>query len=118
MCHALYSPMQVLCLVDQKSPSMDKLNYFVLQTDQMLAMYCKDAEESSVGLLTAPTIRTMDCLPSARLSDDSGSEHEDSNVESMNNNNNGDDSISVQLDTQNRNKHAISDDYNKQQVFM
>jgi hypothetical protein len=68
--------MQVLRLADQKSPSMDKLNYYVLQTDQMLAMYCKDAEERGVGLLTAPTIRAMDCSPSAGLSDDSGSERD------------------------------------------
>ncbi len=33
MCRALYAPMQVLCLADQKSPAMDKLNYYVLQTD-------------------------------------------------------------------------------------
>jgi hypothetical protein len=84
----------------------------------MLAMYCKDAEERSVGLLTAPTIRAMDFLPSAGLSDDSGSEHEDSGVESMNDNDDGDDSIAAQSDTQNSNEHAISDDNNEQQVFM
>jgi hypothetical protein len=33
MCRALYAPMQVLCLADQKMPAMDKLNYYVLQTD-------------------------------------------------------------------------------------
>ena len=69
----------------------------------MLTMYCKDAEERGVGLLTAPTIRAMDCLPSARLSDDLGSERENSGVESMNDNNNGDNSISAQSDTQNSN---------------
>ncbi len=85
----------------------------------MLAMYCKDAEERGVGLLTAPTIRAMDCSPSARLSDDSGSEREDSGVESMNDDDDdGDDSISAQSDTQNSNEHAISDDNNEQQVFM
>jgi hypothetical protein len=97
---------------------MDKLNYYVLQTDRMLAMYCKDAEERGVGLLTAPTIRAMDCLPSAGLSDDSGNEREDSSVESMNDDNDGDDSISAQSDTQNSNEHAISDDGNEQQVLM
>ncbi len=84
----------------------------------MLAMYCKDAEDHGVGLLTAPTIRAMDCSPSAGLSDDSGSEREDSGVKSMDDNDNGDDSISAQSDTQNSNKHAISGDDNKQQVFM
>jgi hypothetical protein len=62
----------------------------------MLAMYCKDAEERGVGLLTAPMIRAMDCLPSAGLSDDLGSEHEDNGVENMNNDDNGNDSISAQ----------------------
>jgi hypothetical protein len=33
MCRALYAPMRVLCLADQKSAAMDKLNYYVLQTD-------------------------------------------------------------------------------------
>ena len=44
---------------------MDKLNYYVLQTDQMLAIYCKDAEEHGAGLLTSLTIKAMDCLTSA-----------------------------------------------------
>jgi hypothetical protein len=96
MCRALYAPMQVLCLADQKSPAMDKLNYYVLQTDQMIAMYCKDAEARGVGLLTPTTITAMDCLTSAGLSDDSGSEHDENGVESVNNANNDDDTISVQ----------------------
>jgi len=46
--------------------------------DQMLAMYCKEAEERGAGLLTPCTIRAMDCSTSAGLSadEDSGSEHE------------------------------------------
>ncbi len=36
MCRALYAPMRVLCLADQKKPAMDKLYYYVLQTDCML----------------------------------------------------------------------------------
>ena len=76
MCRALYAPMQVLRLADQKSPAMDKLYYNVLQTDRMLAVHCKDADDRGVALLTAPTIRAMDCLTSAGLSDeDLGSEH-------------------------------------------
>ncbi len=117
MCRALYAPMRVLCLADQEMPAMDKLNYYVLQTDQMIAMYCKDAEERGVGLLTPTTITTMDCSTSADLSDDSGSEHDKNGVESMNDNNDGDDSISAQSDTQNSNDDDISDD-DDQQVFM
>jgi hypothetical protein len=33
MCRALYTPMRVLRLADQKTPVMDKLYYYVLQTD-------------------------------------------------------------------------------------
>jgi hypothetical protein len=75
-------------------PAMDKSNYYVLQTDQMLTLYCKDAEEHGDGLLIANTIRVMDCLPSADLSDESGSDSDDNDgIESVNDNNDGDDSI-------------------------
>ena len=116
MCHALYAPMRVtIHLADQKSPAMDKLYYYVLQTDHMLAMYCKDADDCGVALLTAPTISLMDCLTSAGLSDeDSGSEHEENGVDNINDDNSG---ISVQsLATQNSNDDGSDDD--EQQVFM
>ena len=45
MCRALYAPMRVLRLADQKSPAMDKLYYFVLQTDRMLPLWLDDAEQ-------------------------------------------------------------------------
>ena len=118
MCRALYAPMQVLCLADQKMPAMDKLNYYVLQTDPMLTLYCKDAEECGDGLLTANTIRAMDCSPSASLSNDSGSDSDKNDgIESVNNDNDGDGSISVQLETQNSNDGDVSDD-DEQQLFM
>jgi hypothetical protein len=99
-------------------PAMDKLNYYVLQTDQMLTLYCKDAEERSDGLLTANTIRAMDCSPSAGLSDELGSDSDKNDgIESMNDDNDGDNSISVQLETQNGNDGDVSDD-DEQQVFM
>jgi hypothetical protein len=114
MSHALYAPMRVLCLADQKSPAMDKLYYYVLQTDRMLAVHCKDADDRGVALLTAPTIRAMDCSTSAGLSDeDSGSEDEDNGVED----NDDDDSISAQSSaTENINDNGSYDD--DQQVFM
>ena len=56
-------------------------------------MYCKDADDRGVALLTGPTIRAMDCSTSAGLSDeDSGSEDEDNGVDD----NDDDDSISAQ----------------------
>ena len=39
MCQALYAPMRVLRLADQKTPAMDKLYFYVLQTDAMLPKY-------------------------------------------------------------------------------
>jgi hypothetical protein len=39
MCRALYAPMCVLRLADQKTPSMDKLHYYVCQTDVNLSKY-------------------------------------------------------------------------------
>ncbi len=36
MGRALYTPMRLLCLADQKTPAMDKLYYYVLQTDQII----------------------------------------------------------------------------------
>ncbi len=108
--------MQVLCLADQKSPAMDKLHYYVLQTNRMLVMYITEAEEHGTGLLTARTIRAMDSLTSAGLSDESGSEHKENDVEtSMNDDDDGDD---MQLATQNSNNNNDSSDDDDQQVFM
>ena len=44
MCRALYAPMRVLRLADQKTPSMDKLHYYVCQTDVNLSKYIEQAE--------------------------------------------------------------------------
>jgi hypothetical protein len=49
MCRVLYAPMLVLCLADQKTPAMDKLYYYVLQTDRMLPKYLQDAEEHATS---------------------------------------------------------------------
>ena len=93
---------------------MDKLNYYVLQTDRMLAIYCKEAEEHGAGLLIPCTIRAMDCSTSADLSadEDSGSEHEENGVDD----NDDDDSISAQSSaTENINDDGSDDE--EQQVF-
>jgi hypothetical protein len=88
--------------------------FFRLIACLLFAMYCKDADDRGVTLLTAPTIWAMDCSTSAGLSDeDSGSEHEDNGVDD----NNDYDSISMQsLATQNINDNGSDDD--EQQVFM
>lgn len=44
MCRALYAPMRVLHLADQKVAAMDKLHYFVMQANQIMPKYLKEAE--------------------------------------------------------------------------
>jgi hypothetical protein len=80
MCSALYAPMRVLCLDDQKLPAMDKLYYYVLQTDRMLLKYIVDAEERGGGgvLLTESTLEAMDSRSSAGISDDDNEDESDS----------------------------------------
>ena len=57
LCRALYAPMCVLRLADQKTPAMDKLYYYVLQADRMLLQYLKEAEEHvSSGALSDVTL--------------------------------------------------------------
>ena len=81
----------------------------------MLAMYCKDADDRGVALLTAPTIRAMDCSTSAGLSDeDLGSEDE---VIGVDNNDDEDSIVSAQsLATENINDNGS--DVDDLQVFM
>jgi hypothetical protein len=59
MCRALYAPMQVLQLADQKLPAMDKLYYYVIQTDQMLLKCFANAEEHEGVLLTESILEAM-----------------------------------------------------------
>jgi hypothetical protein len=68
MCRALYAPMRVLRLADQKTPAMDKLYYYVLQTDRMLPTYLQDAEELAKNFLTNDTLSAMDRPSTAGLS--------------------------------------------------
>ena len=44
MCRALYAPMRLLRLSDQKIPAMDKLYFFVLQTERMIEKWMKVAQ--------------------------------------------------------------------------
>jgi hypothetical protein len=51
MCRVLYAPMRVLRLADQQTASMDKLYFYVLQTDRMLIKWLPDCEKKSTELL-------------------------------------------------------------------
>ena len=81
MCRALYAPMRVLCLSDQKTPAMDKLYYYVLQTDRMLPKYLDDAEKLSKKFLTSDNVFIMDRPSTAGLTsltnDDNDGEEDD-----------------------------------------
>ncbi len=68
MCHALYAPMCVLCLADQKNPAMDKLYYYVLQTDCMLPKWLGEVEKST-NFLTPNMIAAMGRVQSVGVSD-------------------------------------------------
>ena len=125
MCRALYAPMRVLRLADQQTPAMDKLHYYVLQTDRMLEMYVADAEERGASLLTSATIRAMDCSRSAHLSDESVSDFEGNDGDNNeDDDDDDDDDDSVMLSAQNNNNDSDSsdddddDDDDDEQVFM
>jgi hypothetical protein len=51
LCCSLYAPIRILWLADQKMLVMDKLHYYVCQTDQLLAKYFKIAEGNSGHIL-------------------------------------------------------------------
>jgi hypothetical protein len=59
MCRVLYAPMHVLRLADQQSLAMDKLYYYVLQTDWMLLKYLPSAEIKARLLLEDSTLNSM-----------------------------------------------------------
>ena len=52
MARAVYPPMRVLCLADQKTPAMDKLQYFKRQSDRIMPRLLTQAETITENLLT------------------------------------------------------------------
>ena len=77
MGRALYAPMRLLRLADQKTPAMDKLYFYVLQTDRMLPKYLQDAEDHTRVFLTKETMSTMIANSTAGLTSGSGDEDDD-----------------------------------------
>jgi hypothetical protein len=59
MCHALYAPMCVLHIADQQVPGMEKLYYYVLQTDRLLLRWLPDAEIRVLALCRNGTYNAM-----------------------------------------------------------
>ena len=50
MCHALYAPLRVLRLADEKVSAMDKLHFFVKQASRIVPKYLLEAEHHSAHL--------------------------------------------------------------------
>ena len=67
--------MRVLCLADQKTPAMDKLYFYTLQTDIMLPKYLSELEKQSNNFLSTTTARVMGNIQSA--GDSSGSDNDE-----------------------------------------
>ena len=77
MGRALYAPMGLLRLADQKTPAMDKLYFYVLQTDRMLPKYLQDAEDRTTVFLTKQTMSAMIAPSTAGMTSGSGDEDDD-----------------------------------------
>jgi hypothetical protein len=59
MCHALYAPMPVLRLADQKVAAMDKVHFYVCQTDANMSYYLTKAVTDSGRCTHDETLRLM-----------------------------------------------------------
>jgi hypothetical protein len=55
----MYAPMRVLRLADQQVPAMDKLYYYILQTDRMLLKWLPEAEMRANSLRTDSMLNAM-----------------------------------------------------------
>ena len=77
LCRTLYAPMRVLCLADQKTPAMDKLYFYTLQTDIILPKYLDELEKQSNYFLTTTTARVMGNIQSAGNSSGSDNDEDD-----------------------------------------
>ena len=97
MCRVLYAPMRVLRLADQQTASMDKLYFYVLQTDRMLMKWLPDCEKKSTELLRDTSlgqvmtncdadidwgsIKEEEIVEDDEDNDDEGSDDDDSSLE-------------------------------------
>ena len=98
LCRSLYAPMRILCLTDQQIPAMDKLHYYVLQTDKLLPKYLKIAEDDSFRILemdrTYPAMSFMASMTDAysnESDDDNNDDDDDGDDDADDEDDNGDD---------------------------
>ncbi len=87
LCRALYAPMHVLCLADQKKSAMDKLYFYMLQTDLMLPKWLSELDGRSNTLMNIATINRMSSVATAGESDKES--NDDSDKDSYDNDANG-----------------------------
>ena len=84
MCRAIYAPMRVLRLADQKVAAMDKLHFFVCQANTTMPRFLKEAEHHSNNLVTpamTAVLADKTDLASAKVDDDE--DDDDSEEEEM-----------------------------------
>ena len=97
--------MRVLRLADQKTPAMDKLYFYFLQTDAMLPKYLDSLESQTAGFLSETMVQSMASVPMAGESDseeDDNSSHDDEDDDKGNNDDEEEDDASDEdaFDTQ------------------
>ena len=59
MCRAMYVPMRILRLADQKIATMDKLHYYVRKAEKILTVYLAEAETLATTLMSENTKAVM-----------------------------------------------------------
>jgi hypothetical protein len=105
MCRVLYAPMRVLRLADQKTASMDKLYFYVLQTDRMLIKWLPDCEKKSTELLRDTSLGQV--MTNCDADIDWGSNKEEIVDDNDNDEGSDDDDSSLEIDDE---EEDIEDD--------
>ncbi len=77
MCRALYAPMHLLRLADQKVAAMDKMHFYVCQTDAIMSYYLAKAVSDSSRCTHDGTLRLMNACAQDIYDKASNSDEED-----------------------------------------
>ena len=85
LCRAVYPQLRILRLADQKVPAMDKLGYFIAQSNQLTPQFLQKAEEHldklSVGI--SQIIESTDDVASEELDEEESSDEESSDEDDI-----------------------------------
>ena len=101
----MYAPMRVLRLADQQVPGMEKLYYYILQTDWMLLKWLPDAEARISSLRRDGTYNTITNTEVYQFdevaADSDGDDEEEDDVDrESDEESDADDSVSFDVETQ------------------